>query len=182
MYRLTRLPDWPESQYSFAEQSAHFTVDSASVMQYVQSRRIVIIDIRPSEYYAGLKSDQARAGHVPGAINRPFTEDIKKIGGATKFKSRGLLAGACSTLVPSQDSTVIVHCRVGHQASETFFVPKHLLGHRNVLWCDWGWNEWARRPGLSIEVDSPRDEAKAASSGWVMDADVTTARTCVTHP
>jgi 3-mercaptopyruvate sulfurtransferase SseA len=45
---------------------------------------------------------------------------------------------------------VIVHCRTGHQASETYFVLKRLLGYANVRWYDAGWTEWAARLELPI--------------------------------
>ena len=49
-----------------------------------------------------------------------------------------------------------MHCRTGHQASQTFFVLKRLLGYPNVRWYDAGWTEWAARPELPI-VSETRD-------------------------
>ena len=46
---------------------------------------------------------------------------------------------------------VIVHCRTGHQASQTFFVMRYLLGYENVFWYDAGWSEWASRSELPVE-------------------------------
>jgi thiosulfate/3-mercaptopyruvate sulfurtransferase len=53
-------------------------------------------------------------------------------------------------MIPSTNTEVIVHCRTGHQASQTFFVLKRLLGYPNVRWYDAGWTEWAARPELPI--------------------------------
>ena len=39
----------------------------------------------------------------------------------------------------------------GHQASQTFFVLRHLLGYTNVLFYDAGWTEWAARPDLPVK-------------------------------
>ena len=38
------------------------------------------------------------------------------------------LATAYRQMIPSTNTEVIVHCRTGHQANQTFFVLKHLLG------------------------------------------------------
>lgn len=64
------------------------------------------------------------------------------------------MAKAYAALIPAKDSPVVIPCRTGHQASQTFFVQKNLLGYRNVYWYDAGWSEWAARPELPIENDS----------------------------
>lgn len=113
----------------------------------------LILDVRPADYYRGKKSEEARAGRIPGARNRPFSEDTIKIGDAVVYKPLDELVKAYAALIPSRDSPVVVHCRTGHQASQTFFVLTNLLGYRNVYWYDAGWSEWAARPGLPIESD-----------------------------
>jgi thiosulfate/3-mercaptopyruvate sulfurtransferase len=40
--------------------------------------------------------------------------------------------------------------RAGHQASQTCFVLKHLLGDKNVRWHDGSWTDWAARPDLPV--------------------------------
>ena len=47
---------------------------------------------------------------------------------------------------------VIIHCRTGHQASQTYFVLKHLLNYQKVYWYDAGWSEWASRSELPVEL------------------------------
>ena len=147
------LPAVSQSRYPAADSMDHFTVDHATVLGFMKDQRTVILDVRPSEFYQGKKSDEARAGHIPGALNRPFSEDLVKVEGATLFKPVDELAAAYAALIPSKETRVIVHCRTGHQASQTFFVLKRLLGYRQVLWYDAGWTEWAARPELPIEKD-----------------------------
>ncbi len=118
--------------------------------------------MRPEDYFAGTKSDEARAGHVPGALNRPYTTDLTGIEEHQRLKPAEALAPEYRELIPSLDSPVIVHCRTGHQASQTFFVLTHLLGYQDVSWYDGGWSEWAARAELPIEGES--QQAGAASS------------------
>ncbi|MBU0718034.1 MAG: YeeE/YedE family protein [Planctomycetes bacterium] len=154
--RDTALPIVIPSSYYADELADHFTVDYTAVLQHLQDHSALIIDVRPAEYYTGAKSDEARAGHIPGALNRPFTEDLTGTDKYKAFKPIEELKQAYSQLIPSRDATVIVHCRTGHQASQTFFVLRQLLGYRNVLWYDAGWSEWAARPELPIQAgDAP---------------------------
>ena len=72
----------------------------------------------------------------------------------TKFKSLEELAAVYAAIIPSKDTTVVAHCRTGHQISQTYFVLTKLLGYRNVLFYDGGWSEWAARPELPAQRDS----------------------------
>lgn len=140
-----------ESKYPARQDADNFTVDFRAVNAALGRPGSVIIDVRPAEFYTGRKSEEARAGHIPGAINCPFTDDIITTSNkVVTFKPADGLAAAYSRIIPSKDTEVIVHCRTGHQASQTFFVLKRLLGYRNVRWYDAGWTEWAARPELPV--------------------------------
>jgi len=147
---VSELPEIISSSYPVTG-TENFSVDYRTVLEYVKSRKGIILDVRPSDYYSGSKSDEARAGHIPGAINRPYTEDLVKVNDVPQFKPLEELAKAYARIIPSRDSTVIIHCRTGHQASQTFFVLKRLLGYRNILWYDAGWSQWAAKKELPIE-------------------------------
>jgi 3-mercaptopyruvate sulfurtransferase SseA/uncharacterized membrane protein YedE/YeeE len=145
------LPVVTESKYPVDKKADDFTVDFKMVLAQLGKPGVVVIDVRPADFYSGKKTDEARAGHIPGAISRPFTEDL--VTGPDKvvsFKPTAALAAAYSQIIPAKDTLVIVHCRTGHQASQTYFVLKRLLGYANVRWYDAGWTEWAARLELPI--------------------------------
>jgi thiosulfate/3-mercaptopyruvate sulfurtransferase len=151
----TALPPVTPSQYP-AKNQDDFTLDYREVLKQAQGKTAVILDVRPKEYFTGEKSDEARAGHIPGAVNRPYTEDVVKTDREIRLKPLDELARAYAKLLPSKETAVIVHCRTGHQASQTVFVLKRLLGYKKVQYYDAGWTEWAARPELPVTPEKPK--------------------------
>lgn len=146
----TALPAITPSRYPVPPGADDFTVAADKVLEASRRGRPLILDVRPAEYYRGEKSEEARAGHIPGAKNRPFSDDVIAGKEGVFFRPAAELAAAYARLLPDKDTPVIVHCRTGHQASQTFFVLKRLLGYRQVLYYDAGWSEWASRPELPV--------------------------------
>ncbi|MBL6995541.1 sulfurtransferase, partial [Desulfobacula sp.] len=145
------LPEISKSIYPDADKN-QFTIDYKTVLSHAQNKTALIIDVRPNAYYTGEKSDEARSGHIPGSINRPFDLDTIKTTDGLDFKPISELKTAYEQIIPLKESLVIVHCRTGHQASQTFFVLKHLLGYSRILWYDAGWTEWAARMELPVKT------------------------------
>lgn len=151
---VTALPNLAASHYPVGNADT-FTVDYPRVLAAQQQESALILDVRPAEYFLGQKSDEARAGHIPGAVNRPYTEDLLTTDQGVRLKPVAELAEAYAKIIPAKEAPVIVHCRTGHQASQTFFVLKRLLGYKNVLYYDGGWSEWASRPELPVAQGPP---------------------------
>jgi thiosulfate/3-mercaptopyruvate sulfurtransferase len=146
----TLLPVVTPTHYPVPAKTDTFTVSAKDVLAAIGKPGTVILDVRPADFFTGKKRDEARGGHVPGAVNRPYTEDMAKGEAFSTLKPVTELAAVYAKLIPAKDSPVIVHCRTGHQASQTFFVLTRLLGYTHVRWYDAGWTEWAARPELPV--------------------------------
>jgi thiosulfate/3-mercaptopyruvate sulfurtransferase len=146
----TLLPVVTPTSYPVPAKGDTFTVGAKEVLAAIGKPGTVILDVRPADFFTGKKREEARGGHIPGAVNRSYTDDMAKGEAFSTLKPATELSAAYAKLIPSKDSPVIVHCRTGHQASQTFFVLTRLLGYTNVRWYDAGWTEWAARPELPV--------------------------------
>lgn len=96
----TLLPAIAATDYPTPSGADLFTVDYRTVLAHSRNRTAIILDVRPPDFFSGAKSDEARAGHVPGAINRPFALDMSTNGAVARFRPPGELAEAYSRLIP----------------------------------------------------------------------------------
>ncbi|WP_026706531.1 sulfurtransferase [Flavobacterium soli] len=108
----------------------------------VQDTHHIVIDVRDSERYRGEKEPiDLIAGHIPGAINIPFTENLTKNGvflSSEKLKEKYL-----NVFNSISSDKIIVHCGSGVTACHTLLaiatagldIPKLYVG---------SWSEWSR--------------------------------------
>jgi thiosulfate/3-mercaptopyruvate sulfurtransferase len=80
-----------------------------------------------------------RGGHIPGAVNIPWSQAVKEDG---TFKSADELAKLYQSkgIIPNKE--IITYCRIGERSSFTWFVLKYLLGYPKVKNYDGSWTEW----------------------------------------
>ncbi|MFF2088405.1 sulfurtransferase [Nocardia sp. NPDC058176] len=109
-----------------------------------------LVDVRSAHEYAGddkaLDQDYAtlRGGHVPTAVNIPWTQAGTSDG---RFRSRAELDAVYGAL-PAED--LVVYSRLGERSSHTWFVLTFLLGRRSVRNYDGSWIEWGNSVRLPI--------------------------------
>lgn len=89
---------------------------------------LAVIDARPRENYRGelAGTGVARPGHIPGAINVFWQENLKGQGNNAKFRSDDELRALYTKLGVNRGTTVITYCRTGVEASMTYFVLRYL--------------------------------------------------------
>ena len=129
------------------------------VVQAIGSKNLV--DVRSPDEFAGrllapahLPQEQSqRAGHIPTAINVPWSKAANEDG---TFKSDEELAKLYAEAGLDNGKDTIAYCRIGERSSHTWFVLKELLGHQSVKNYDGSWTEYGSLVGVPGAVgDEP---------------------------
>jgi thiosulfate/3-mercaptopyruvate sulfurtransferase len=89
-----------------------------------------------------------RGGHIPGAVNIPWSQAVKEDG---TFKSAEDLSQLYQSKGVTPDKEVVTYCRIGERSSFSWFVLKYLLGYSNVKNYDGSWTEWGNMVRNPIE-------------------------------
>jgi thiosulfate/3-mercaptopyruvate sulfurtransferase len=118
-----------------------------------------LVDVRSPDEFSGkilapahLPQEQSqRPGHIPGAINVPWSKAAHEDG---TFKSDDDLTTLYAEAGLDDSKETIAYCRIGERSSHTWFVLHELLGHGNVKNYDGSWTEYGSLVGAPIELGS----------------------------
>jgi thiosulfate/3-mercaptopyruvate sulfurtransferase len=105
-----------------------------------------VVDARAGARYRGeVEPLDPVAGHIPGALNRPFTENFTEDG---RFKNpEQLKAEWTEVLAGRPASSVVHHCGSGVTAMPNLMAME-LAGFGPTALYAGSWSEWCRTPGL----------------------------------
>jgi thiosulfate/3-mercaptopyruvate sulfurtransferase len=113
----------------------------------------VLIDIRSAAEYngeifapEGVQELAVRAGHIPGALNVPWGQNVNADG---TFKSIDELRALYAGIGVDGSQPIITYCRIGERAALTWFVLDQLLGYDVALY-DGSWTEYGNAVGVPI--------------------------------
>jgi thiosulfate/3-mercaptopyruvate sulfurtransferase len=134
--------------------SAPFQPESASladVQRALQTHDAVLLDARPPDQFAGEAGAQMRRGHIPGAINHYWQDDLTQAGFGHVWKSADELRAAYRAQGITPDRNIITYCNSATEASHLYFTLRYLLGYPRVRIYVGSWTEWAEQEDLPIE-------------------------------
>jgi len=107
---------------------------------------LVLVDTRSPAEYAGKDVRARRGGHIPGAINIEWEQNLRPDG---TFRSADELRAMYAAQAVTPDKTVVTYCQTHHRAAHTYFVLR-LLGYPRLVGYDRSWSEWGNRDDLPI--------------------------------
>ena len=115
--------------------------------EYVRDNlgRLAVVDARSAAEYSGDIVRAARAGHIPGAVNIDWAENLRADG---TLKDAGELARVYGSLRGRGE--IITYCQGAYRAANTF-VALRLLGLEDVRVYLGSWGEWGNMTELPAE-------------------------------
>ena len=117
-----------------------------------------LVDVRSPDEFSGkikapahLPQEQSqRAGHIPTAINIPWSKAAADDG---TFRSDDELEKLYGQEGFDGGKPTIAYCRIGERSSHTWFVLHQLLGNTDVKNYDGSWAEYGSLVGVPIQKD-----------------------------
>jgi len=147
----------PATEYKAQEQDLSLRAFRQEVVDAINVKNLV--DVRSPDEFSGkllapahLPQEQAqRAGHIPSAINVPWSKAANEDG---TFRSDDELREIYGEAGLDGGKATIAYCRIGERSSHTWFVLRELLGHTDVKNYDGSWTEYGSLVGVPVALGS----------------------------
>jgi thiosulfate/3-mercaptopyruvate sulfurtransferase len=128
------------------------TIDADAVAASLSTSAHVLVDARARERYRGdVEPLDPVAGHIPGALNRPYSENLDSEG---RFKSVTALAADFDRLLGGRAPQDVVHyCGSGVTACHNLLAMTH-AGRPGARLYPGSWSEWCSDPTRPVAVEN----------------------------
>jgi len=125
-------------------------VNSADILENLCSPGLTVLDARAVERFTGeVENLDTKAGHIPGALNRPFGSNLDSKG---CFRSPIELRAQFDSLLGGEDFGHVVHsCGSGVTACHNLFAME-LAGMHSTHLYPGSWSEWIRDDDRPVET------------------------------
>ena len=134
-----------QSNFVPGEPLARLATTDAVVRRLGQPDQNLIDARAPARYRGEVEPLDPIAGHIPGALNRPFAENLGPDG---KFKPASQLRAEFEALLAGRDPATVVHqCGSGASAVPNLLAMQ-IAGLGTTALYAGSWSEWSNTPGL----------------------------------
>ena len=144
------VPHYTPTTYKGAPRTMHVDVDF--VQANLGKSEVTVIDARAAGRYAGIgETIDPVGGHIPGALNRPFSENLTKDG---VYKAPEVLAREFAALLGNRSPKQIVHqCGSGVSACHNILAME-IAGLAGSRLYPGSWSEWCQDPARPVATGS----------------------------
>jgi thiosulfate/3-mercaptopyruvate sulfurtransferase len=125
-------------------------VDVDAMVDNLLHPKYLVIDARGAGRYAGIgETMDPRGGHIPGAVNRPYTDNLGPDG---RFRAPGELAAAFNSVTGSaSDLSVVAQCGSGVTACHNLLAMEIARLPHGRLYAG-SWSEWCSNMARPIRT------------------------------
>lgn len=147
----TDVPRFEPTTFAFEERSDTW-VGTADVLANLDRQAMQIVDARGANRFAGRdETIDPVAGHIPSALNRPFTDNL---GADGRFKSPRDLRSEFESLLQGRSPATIVHqCGSGVTACHNLLAME-VAGLEGSRLYPGSWSEWCSDPSRPIATSA----------------------------
>jgi thiosulfate/3-mercaptopyruvate sulfurtransferase len=127
-----------------AKAGGQLFADAAYVQARLDAPGATIVDARDARFYNGEGGGQPRPGHIPGALNVPFSSLVE----GTRMRDEAALREIFTVAGVKAGSEVVTYCHIGQQASLVALAAR-MLGHTARVY-DGSFEDWSGRDDLPV--------------------------------
>ncbi len=152
----TQVPQYQASQYPIQLVPSKL-ISEQELLQHLNDPNYIIVDARSPQEYDGSVKESARGGHIPGAINLTWLNDLtgEHLVYTTQsnwqavlqepevevYKPAKQLQSILDQLGIQKGKTVVTYCQTFWRGAQVYFLMR-LMGYQNVRGYDGSWAQW----------------------------------------
>ncbi len=156
------VPTFAPADYPTLRPRPDLRASAPEVLRALTDGGATLIDARPQPQYAGTvfpaigypATGAHRGGHIPGAVNVPWTAFAREDG---RLKSPEALRRLYRDAGVDLARPIVTYCIIGVGSSFTCLVLRDLLGHPDVRNYDGSWMEWGSSIGYPVALGAEAD-------------------------
>jgi len=154
------VPTYSPTRFKASTQDDNIRVYLKQALDLYNKPNVKLVDVRSPKEFSGevlappeYPTEHAqRGGHIPGAVNIPWSQAVKEDGTFKTFEDIKKLYEAQGV---TADKDIVAYCRIGERSSFSWFVLKYLLGYPKVRNYDESWTERGNLVRNPIEKPAP---------------------------